>query len=150
MPGHGNKQDRKCEAAVAALLAQATVEKTAERAGIAYSTLKRWLKDVKFQETFRAARKELVSTSVLHLQRTMTQAMGTLYRNLSCGEASVEVRAALGILDQGFRGTEVLDLAAEVAELRYQLEELKLGPEKRPEPGPERNGQAPGSPRLYS
>ena len=39
---------------------------------------------------------------------------------MSCGNSSVEVRAALGVLHEGFRATDLLDLATRVAALEEQ------------------------------
>lgn len=62
--GHGEKITRKMHAAVAALLDCPTVEKAAERVGVADSTLRRWLKRDDFRAALDAAARELVGEAI--------------------------------------------------------------------------------------
>src|SRR5947208_3667217 len=100
MAGHGQKLSRKREQAIAALLAAPTVKKAAARAGVSERTLQLWLADPDFREAFRAARRRVLEGAVANLQHASRAAVATLRRNLRCGAAAVEVRAAVAILEQ--------------------------------------------------
>jgi hypothetical protein len=108
---------RKQEAAIAALLSEATVEAAAAKAGISISTLKRWLAEPSFRRLYQQARAGLLERVVATLLRLSTSAIVALGRNLTCGKPSVEVRAAEAILTQATRGVELLDLAERVEQL---------------------------------
>jgi hypothetical protein len=120
----GSKETRR-EAAIVALLAEATIEKAAAKAGVSLATLKRWLRDPVFAGAFRAARRELVETAITRLQQTTTSAVSTLYESLHAPQSAVRVRAAAIILEQSLRATELVDLQQQVDELRAALEKLK-------------------------
>jgi hypothetical protein len=122
MAGHGTKLDRKREQAIAALLSEPTVEAAAKKARVGYRTLKEWLRDPGFLADYRAARRDVVEAAVVRLQQMTLGAALTLHRNLTCGKAGDEVRAAIAVLDQAFRGTELLDLAGQLAELKQAVE----------------------------
>jgi hypothetical protein len=122
MAGHGTKLDRKREPAIAALLSEPTVEAAAKKAKVGYRTLKLWLRDPGFLADYRAGRRQVVEGAVARLQRLATEAADTLGRNLTCGKPGDEVRAAVAVLDQAFRGAELLDLAGQLAELRQAVE----------------------------
>jgi hypothetical protein len=127
MAGHGAKIDRKWEQAIAALLAEPTVQDAARAAKVSYASLKGWLQEHEFVTAYRAARREVLEQAIGRLQQACGQAVETLVRNLSCGKGPVEVRAALGVLDQAARGLETTDLLAEVEALRQELEEVRRG-----------------------
>jgi hypothetical protein len=100
MTGHGEKLSRKKETAVVALLAAPTVTAAAAQAGIGERTLRRWLQTPEFKAAHRDARRQIVEASIARLQRATTDAVEALERNVRCGDAAVEVRAACAILDQ--------------------------------------------------
>jgi hypothetical protein len=117
MSGHGEKLSRKQEAAILALLQEPTLAAAARACGVGEATLARWLRLPPFQAEYRAARRQVVEHALSQLQQLSSEAAATLRRNLSCGLPSVEVRAALGVLDQALRAVELLDLAERVAAL---------------------------------
>jgi hypothetical protein len=127
MNGHGEKLTRKMEQAIGALLATATLAEAAQAAGVSEATLRRWLKLPGFRRAFLDARRQVVEGVVTGLQRVATKAVATLERSLDCENPGVEVRAALGIMEQAFRGLELLDLAERVEQLeqRQQHQEKK-------------------------
>lgn len=122
MIGHGEKLGRRQEQAIAALLTKPTVGEAAEACGIGVATLLRWMCLPGFQEEYRTARRQVIEQAVAQLQQVATDAVATLRRNLSSGVPSVEVRAAVAVLDQAFRGTELLDLDARLAAIEAQLD----------------------------
>src|SRR5687768_1104504 len=100
MRGHGEKLSRTQERAILALLQEPTVAAAAEACGVGEATLARWLRLPAFQAEYRAARRQVVEHGLSQLQQLTSEAAATLRRNLGCGLPSVEVRAALGVLDQ--------------------------------------------------
>jgi hypothetical protein len=139
MSGHGEKRTRKQEAAIAALLTEKTIEEAAVKAGVAYRTLKTWLRQPDFRRDYREARRRVLDDAVALLQRSCTEAAETLARNLNCGKPEAENRAAVAVLDQAFRGLEALDLVAEVEELKRMLADANDGTESGNRP-PEATG----------
>jgi hypothetical protein len=73
--GHGQKLTRKQEQAISALLCAGTLQQAAAKAGISYSTLKRWLGDSSFSRAYRNARRELVDGAVGRIQAATGQAV---------------------------------------------------------------------------
>jgi hypothetical protein len=125
--GHGEKRSRKWEAAIAALLEQPTIEKAAEKAGVAYSTLKGWVKLAEFQAAYRDTRRQVVEHALGRAQRSCGRAVRTLTRLLACGHPPTEKGAAVALLDYSLRGLEVGDLAQAVEDLKRELEGLRHG-----------------------
>jgi hypothetical protein len=95
-----SKLRRKTEAAVAALLTEPTHAAAAARAGVAESTLHRWLRRPEFQAAYRAARERVVDEAVGQLQRAAGEAVATLRANLAGPRPADQIRAAVAILGQ--------------------------------------------------
>jgi hypothetical protein len=143
MAGHGEKQSRKREQAIAALLSEPTVEAAAKQAKVAERTLRGWLKEPAFNREYREARRQIVEGAVCRLQQTMIMAVLTLNRNLTCGLPATEVRAAQVILEQSVKAVELADLAQQVEELRRQIGEGISGGDDDPlAPGAQTQGDA--------
>jgi hypothetical protein len=119
--GHGAKRPQRQDAAIAALLTEPTLEAAAKRAGVSESSLLRWLRDPPFRAEYRDARRAVVEQAVSGLQHATSEAVATLRRNLTCGAPSAEIAAAKAILDQSFRGLEVLDHAEQIAAIKRHL-----------------------------
>jgi hypothetical protein len=146
MPGHGEKQGRKQEAAIAALLAEPTVEAAAAKIGVAHGTLKRWLLQPKFAAAYGRARQEILERTVIGLLAVSGQAVETLKKNLTCGVAAAENRAAELILGHATKGVEMLHLVREVEDLKREMEAMKNGDSKYPEAcGPTAAGTRPAA-----
>jgi hypothetical protein len=126
MPG-GRKPLHKRDEAVSALLESGSVAEAAERCGVSERTLRNWLADPPFLAAYKDARRKLLDDAVLRLQHAAKEAVATLVRHLGSDNPNAAIRAAVAILDQTFRGTEVLDLANELAELRKQVEASQHG-----------------------
>ncbi len=123
MKAQSAKLDRKQELAIVALLQEPTVEAAAQRAGVSPVTLWRWMQQPEFTERYRAARRQVLEQAIAQLQQASGEAVETLRRNLTCTVASVEVRAALAIIDQAVKGAEVLDLETRIAALETKAAE---------------------------
>jgi excisionase family DNA binding protein len=126
MEGHGAKFTRKQEQALAALLAHATLSEAAKVAKVSDRTLRRWLKLPQFASAWNTVRSGFLLDTVSQLQEASTQAVATLKRNLSCGEAGTEVRAADVLLSQTLKGTEALDLKRRVEDLEQRARDAGL------------------------
>ncbi|WP_439621810.1 hypothetical protein [Gemmata sp.] len=107
-----NERDAKL---IAALLACPTHEEAAAAAGTSTATLRRRLTDASFKAAYRTARRQLVEAAIGRLQSAAGQAVDALVRNLACGKPGDEIRAAVAILEHGYRGAELLDLADRLA-----------------------------------
>src|SRR6516164_1168153 len=115
------KLGRKQEALIAALLTEATHAAAAAQAGVSEATLQRWLHLPEFQAAYRQARRRVVEASIGRLQQTTNKAVEALERNLACGHAGSEIRAALGILDHAVKAVELLDVVERVEELEHLM-----------------------------
>jgi len=128
MTGHGEKLTRNQEPAIAALLECATIKAAAQQIKVGEKTLRRWLGLPGFLAAYRAARRQLLEDANARVQNLAGEAVEALRRNLKCGKAADEIRAALGVLGHAQRATELTDLVARIEEL-----ERKTTPDE-PEP----------------
>ncbi|HZO29625.1 MAG TPA: hypothetical protein VFH48_26920, partial [Chloroflexota bacterium] len=85
-------------------------------AGISESTLRAWLRDPAFQRRYREARRQVVEQAIVRLQQAAGDAVMVL--SAIAGDdsqpAGARVSAARTVLDQSFRGMEVLDLVERI------------------------------------
>ena len=97
---------RKQDTAIGALLSQPTILAAAESVGVGESTLRRWLKNGDFLTAYRAARREVVSQAVGHLQGACSVAVVALTdisQDASCPASARGVRSQNGS-GIGFKG----------------------------------------------
>ena len=107
---------------IAFLLIERTAEEACNKSQVAVSTYWRWMKEERFLLEFRRARRGIIENTVAKLQRMTIEALETLEKNLHCENPAAEIRAAQIILEQGFRGVELLDIENR---LEYLEENLK-------------------------
>jgi hypothetical protein len=119
--GHGDKLERKTEAAIVALLAHPTMPEAAKAAGVSETTLWRWLQRDDFRKKYREAQEKVFDGALGSLHGATTEAVNCLRRNLSCGNPSAEVHAARTILDYTLRARELFDLENRIALLEAAL-----------------------------
>ena len=114
---------RKKEKAIAALLTTDTVEQAASVAGIAESTLYRWLKEPVFLEQYRKARKAAVDQAISTLQERANKAARALVDIAEDKEMppSTRVAAAREILQTSIRGIERDDFERRLEELERMV-----------------------------
>jgi hypothetical protein len=119
MTGHGNKFGRKQEAAIAALIANRNQEEAARSAGIAPSTLKRWLKLPDFRRAYREARREIVQQTNARLQQSSGAAVTVLLKLMadSATPPAVRARTAHCIVECANRSLEFEDIEQRIASL---------------------------------
>lgn len=126
---HGERGKWACT--IAALLSEKTMGEAARRANVSEATLRRWMKNPKFERLYRLARRGVVESAIGRLQQASGKAVEALERNLSCGVPAAEIRAASEILDKAVKGVELLDLAERVRELEGLLRGLQADETKR-------------------
>ena len=109
---------------IVALLENPTNERAAAALGIGTVTLWRYMKRPGFSDAFRKASGEAFSQSVARLQHASNAAVGTLLRVMTDKDAgaSSRVRAAEIVLNTSFRGIEIEDIEACVAQLEESME----------------------------
>jgi DNA-binding transcriptional MerR regulator len=107
----------RAQKALAALLGEPTLARAARTAGVSERTLRYWLRKPAFLRAYRQARRQVLEAAVGQLQRAAGRAVRTLVKALATEKASDRIRAALGILDRGLRGAELLDMEERLAEL---------------------------------
>jgi hypothetical protein len=109
--GHGEKQSRKLEEFIAAMLVQPTVEAAARSAGISYVTAWRWMKDEAVIARYRAARRDAMQHAMARLEQAASGAVECLMEVQSKGESeSARVSAARCILETAMRSVELNDI----------------------------------------
>jgi hypothetical protein len=123
MRGHGEKLSRKKEQAIAALLSEPTVALAAAKIGVDQSTLQAWLKRPAFAASYRKARRQIVESAVIRLQRLCGKAVKTLGEAMGGDHTPSRVRAALGVIDRAIKAVEVFDLEERLAELERRQAE---------------------------
>jgi hypothetical protein len=121
----GGSQERKREAAIAALLTCRTLKQAAKKAKIGERTLRTWLGEQDFREDYQAARRQALEKAVASLHGALGLAVRTLKRRLTGGKEADQIRAALGIIDRAMSGNELLDLAADVEKLKAWMKERR-------------------------
>jgi AcrR family transcriptional regulator len=119
--GHGSEFEHKRDTALAALLAEPTVEAAAAKVGVSTSSLYRWLARKDFRRQYREARRQVLEAAVGRLQQAASDAVETLVGHLDACKANDSIRAADLILNHAMRGAELLDLAERVEELEAIL-----------------------------
>lgn len=115
----GRKLERRQLAAIAALLTAPTIETAAREAGVSERTLRRWMKLPEFRDSLREAQRCAFDEAVGELHALAREAADTLRRNMTCGHAATETRAALGVYAQAFKSREF-----ELLDRLERLEEL--------------------------
>ncbi len=116
--GHGERQSRKTEQLIAALLAHATVEQAAAAVGIAAVTAWRWMKGAEFQTAYQAARAETLRQATAQLRAGAAKAVKALVEICEGGQTeAARVSAARTVLEMAFRAHELEDLGLRIARL---------------------------------
>jgi len=110
MIGHGQKLSRKQETAIAALLTCDTVTAAASSCGVSAPTLHRWLRETEFRAAFELAKRTLVRDALATVQLAAGEAVVTLRRQLTCGQPTVECRAATALIDLAIRTVALSDI----------------------------------------
>jgi len=121
--GHGEKEIRLREVAIAALLSEKTVLAAATKVGIAESTLRAWMKEPDFTYDYRLARRAVVRQATDRLAATCAEAVANLLdvMNNSKNDGS-RVAASKAVLDFAFKAIQLDDLTTRVEQLEFDLD----------------------------
>jgi AcrR family transcriptional regulator len=114
-------------AALQAVLASRTMDEAAEAVGISRRSLYRLLEAPELQRALRQARAQQMAQAISRLQEEANQAvttLGEILRNKQASAAS-RVRAAEAVLEYALRGSELLDIRAEMEELKAYYADLQ-------------------------
>jgi hypothetical protein len=124
-PGLTPRQER----ALLALLEEASITAAARGARIGERTLRRWLAQPAFADSYRAARRDCVKQATARLQHAATDAVQTLVAvmNDTTATHAARVAAARTVLEETRRAAELEDLAERVATLEAEAPAWKLG-----------------------
>lgn len=121
--GHGEKQSRKQDLAILALLTEKTLKDAADKVGIGESTLWRWMQEDGFKQKYQDAKLQAVSHVTARLRQSMTVAVDTLIEIAENKEANAMSRvvASKTLLEYGFKAHEMEDLQQRVEQLEESL-----------------------------
>jgi hypothetical protein len=99
--GHGEKLSRFKEQAIAALLTSPTIKEAAAKAGVAESTVRRWLRDPVFWQAYAEEREHQLRAAVGELNEATTEALVILRAEARrpSNDPKTRVAAAKTILD---------------------------------------------------
>ena len=113
------KLTAKQEKALAALLTEPTIQAAATKTGIGERTLHTWLSVPSFADAYRAARRNAVTQAVARLQNVSSAAVSVLLQIAGdkSANASTRLRAAIAIIELGYRGMEIDDISARLEAL---------------------------------
>jgi hypothetical protein len=126
--GHGFKGAKLAHRVIASLLQGRTNEQAAADAGVARTTLTRWLRTPAFQRLYAEARRLAVEAAVARLSGLALCAVEALERNLHADAPAVEIKAALGLLTH-LKALGGLDVEERLARLEAMVEAAgKVGP----------------------
>ena len=115
------------EKALNALLTSTSISEAAITSGLSERTLYRFLEDSEFKNEYQTARRRIFEQNIFRLQSLHGEAVETLQRNLSCENASVEVRAAQIIIESNRKDFETFDILErlETLESEHQKQDQK-------------------------
>jgi hypothetical protein len=82
--------------AIAALLQEPTMQRTAEAAGVNVRTLQRWMKDQRFRRAWLAARREAYGQAVNLTQRLASMAVATFAQVMKDPQAPAAAKVSAG------------------------------------------------------
>jgi hypothetical protein len=94
------------DAAIQALLTSPSIRGAADRAGVSERHLRRWLQDGLFMDRLTMAQAEVHDAALGEIRSLAADAVKALRRALHCDDPAVELRAAVSVLDLGFKITE--------------------------------------------
>ncbi len=133
MAFNSQKQARKKEQAIAALLVQPTIAKAAKQVGVGERTLLRWLQLDDFQAALRIAQRKVLSQAIAQLQQAASESVRTFLSVMldECASASARVAAGKIVLDFAIKGVDREHLEKRLTALEKRFEEIQHDGEKR-------------------
>ena len=102
--------------ALECLLLYPTMQDAAKAAGIDVKTLRRYLQTPEFQNAYKQATRDIISSAAREAQQAISPAIKTL-RSILEDESSgamPKISAARAIIDYGLRLTEIVDIISKI------------------------------------
>jgi DNA-binding MurR/RpiR family transcriptional regulator len=123
--GHGEKQSRKQDVAILALLTEPTIRGAAEKAGISEATLWRWMQKPDFDEKYQEAKRQSVTHATARLRQSMTIAVDTLVEIAKNprAQAMARVVASKTIIESAMKAHELEDVEERLKALESSLDQ---------------------------
>ena len=111
--------------ALAALISSPNTKEAAKIAGIADSTMRRYLKDEEFRNEYQKACSELVANACTQAQQSLSTAIATLWKVCSNENEAGQTRvgAARALLEYGIKLTECADFEQRISALEERVKE---------------------------
>jgi hypothetical protein len=116
---------RRKEAAIAALLTEATLAGAAAKAAVSERTLRYWLDEPTFAAAFRTARRHVVDGAVMRLQQLCLRGVVKLNDLLDSPRDAVALRAATVILSMGLRAVELDECVSRIERLEQAVDQRR-------------------------
>ena len=110
--------------AITALVAEPTIVKAAELAGVSERAIRSWMDDPVFSEAYRHARKQVFQHGMSLCQKYVPHAVQTLVKVMADAGAShsAKVSAATALLKFGRESIEIDDLQARLEDLERKVD----------------------------
>jgi hypothetical protein len=125
MAARGKGLGRRKEAAITALLTEATLAGAAAQAGISERCLRYWLDEPAFAAAFRSARARVVDRAMTALQQLCLRGVVKLNDLLNSPRDAVALRAATVILSMGLRAVELDECLSRIEALEQAVHERR-------------------------
>ncbi len=111
--------NRRQERAIEALLISKSIVDASKKVGVTERTIRRWLKDDRFQEVYKSVRHQIVRYAIGNIQASIEKAVTTLCEIMADPDAttSSRVSAAKAIIDNGLNTFELENLEARIQAL---------------------------------
>jgi len=125
--GHGEKYSRLKEPALVALLSSKTLEEAAKKAGIAVSTLRRWLQNPDFRKEYDEGKKHMLEMAMCDLSGAVTDAIQVLQTlmNIKHGEHRDRIAAAKAIFSVYDKEMQRYDTQRRLSALEQKMADEK-------------------------
>lgn len=117
-------QDARYRLAIMELVRSDNRDFAASAAGVSRATLERWTSDPRFQEIHRQARLEVWNTLTCETTQALHQATSALTRNLTCGQPSSEIRAAVALFEIALRLNEARNIEQRLMDLETKAQSI--------------------------
>ena len=123
MPPCGKTKRHKKEEAIVALLHGRTIQEAALDCGLGYRTLKTWMASEWFRTAYRAAKRQLLDSTINQLRAVSGQGVAVLQEiaNNPDSPATARVSAARAIVELTLKAVEIQDILERLESLEAAM-----------------------------
>lgn len=107
------------------LLSSPSYEEAARKADISPKQIYQWLKEVNFKSELKKRRHEIFCEALSFLKGSIIKASQALISLLETSDNRLKMQVADKIINNAFKGSELLDLEERILRLEKHLEEKK-------------------------